>query len=136
MKKLLFMLLFVLILVGCKYEDGILTLDFNKVGSTFNASNNFNTPGYISIKELVTNSEEYFSKEVNIRGKMVSRLGGYSLTDSGGFYVFLHESSCVARGTGYPKPQNKKYYSIKGHLREGVSDWGNKGFICNEKINK
>lgn len=51
------------------------------------------TSNYVSIKDLHQNPEEYVEKNITIKGMLNNRIGGYSLEDNEGYWVWIGEDS-------------------------------------------
>ncbi|MEK6809691.1 MAG: hypothetical protein AABY40_03380 [Nanoarchaeota archaeon] len=72
---------------------------------------NSNTISYSSIKDLSQNPSTYKDQIINVKGKLNSRLGGYSLEDSDGYWVWI-EDNCIEKQREYK--YNSQLYVAKG----------------------
>ncbi|MFH1332495.1 MAG: hypothetical protein ABIH63_04405 [archaeon] len=66
---------------------------------------------YVSIKDLSQDAPAYVGQNISISGKLNDRLGGYSLEDSEGFWVWIEEN-CIETQRRYNF--NSEIYSGKG----------------------
>jgi len=96
MKKILLciLLIAVIFLAGCISESG----SFDKIN-------------YDSIKDISQNPSDYYGKNVNVRGVLVQRLGGFSLKDSQDYWIWLDENC---------KEENRDYEAGSTYSVEGV----------------
>ena len=53
---------------------------------------------YTSIKDVVQNSENYFDKNITIKGKLRRTAGGYGLSDSEGYWIKLGDDAIGKKG--------------------------------------
>ena len=79
----------------------------------------------IKIKELVQNPEAYVDEIVEIKGKLIQRMGGYSLKDNEDYWVWIGEDSwgkdCIERYREYTDYQT---YEAKGIWKSGIAGFG------------
>jgi len=107
--------------------------DFNKLNpikmpSNFSLGSIASSGGisYSSIKDLHQNPSNYIGRNVSIKGKLNNRLGGYSLEDSDGYWVWI-EDNCIESQRDYN--YNSQTYVAKGTWRSPKKDeygfgWG------------
>jgi len=99
---------------------------------------------YSSIKDLHQNPSNYVGQNVSIRGKLNNRLGGYSLEDSDGYWVWIGGnewgSGCIERQREYN--YNSQTYTAKGTWTKPepceyfcVGMKNNWRLVCNTPIN-
>lgn len=71
---------------------------------------------FISIKDLNQNPNNYLGKTVNINGMLNNRLGGYSLEDSDGYWVWIGNNElgegCIEHQREYN--YNSQFYTVRG----------------------
>ena len=127
MKKLLIILIFVIFLVGCSYEEGVLTIDFNKFKT--NEPKSINQYEVVDILELTENTEKYYNKTITIQGKFATTRD--SVTWDG------CKNPCLANKGGYkiriscPRTDELiigNIYIAEGYLRDDNI------FICDKPL--
>jgi hypothetical protein len=72
-----------------------------------------NGSSYISIKELSQNSSHYFGKKMNVSGMLDSRVGGDSLRDEEGYWIWI-EPDCMESQKEYN--YNSQFYTAEGRF--------------------
>jgi hypothetical protein len=74
------------------------------------------TTDYISIKELSQNSNTYLGQKITIKGMLNHRIGGYSLQDDEGYWVWIGNNEwgtdCIEGQREYNR--NSQIYSATG----------------------
>ena len=95
-KLLTILLVFGLVLSGCVTESS----------SVFTGV----IPSH-SIRELSQNSAEYVNQTVTLSGMVNSRVGGHSMEDADGYWVWL-DDNCIEGQRDYDL--NSRYYTAKG----------------------
>jgi hypothetical protein len=67
---------------------------------------------YSSIKDLQQNPANYVGQTLSIKGKLNNRMGGYSLEDNDGYWVWI-EDNCIESQRDYSF--NSQTYAAKGN---------------------
>ena len=81
---------------------------------------------YTSIKDLNQNPSTYVEQNIGIKGKLNSRLGGYSIEDNEGYWVWI-EDNCIEGQRDYN--YNSQTYSAKGIWHSPKKDEYGFGFL-------
>ena len=68
---------------------------------------------YNSIKDLQQNPSNYLEKNVRVKGKLNNRLGGYSLEDSDGYWVWI-EDNCI---------EGQREYNYNSQIYTAIGMW-------------
>lgn len=94
------------------FKNNVMTITGNIISSI---SGSLPEDGFtkVSIKELNKNPSEYLNKNLSISGTMNFRVGGKSLDNSDGYWVWL-EDNCLENHRNYN--YNSQLYYAKGML--------------------
>lgn len=115
MNKLLLIigLLTILFISGCEvnYEVNKPTGNINYLNSTESIN---------SIKEITQNPNDYVGKEVEIKGELREKIGGYLLMDNEEYWVWIEEKTCMEAHRDYKTGQ---IYTAKGFFRKAENEW-------------
>lgn len=90
----------------------------------------------IAIKDLIQNSNAYLGEEVTIKGQMSFRIGGKSLDDKEGYWVWL-ENSCLEEQRNYENVHenpNSREYTAKGIFASPNKEYSDYRIICNSPV--
>jgi hypothetical protein len=110
-----FLILLALFSVACLIDfmgiqTAIKKVIANQVAYWENNVKNENS-SYLPLNELNNRSSSFYGKNVSVRGMLSNRLGGYSLIDKNGYWVWI-EDSCLNNQTRYS--YESVYYIASG----------------------
>ena len=87
---------------------------------------------YTAIKDIAQNKDDYVDKDVKIKGKLTYRMGGDTLDDKDGYFIFLDEISCEERNRDYDYGSR---YTAEGKLTKSGNIYLTEyWFICDKYL--
>lgn len=111
------------------FKSNVQSISGNMVSSLSNSINNQSDD--VSIKDLTQNPSKYIGS-MKISGTLTRRLGGTSIDDSEGYWIWLDDNRCLENQRNYN--YGSQIYSAYGHPGSDNEYRGGVTFYCDAPI--